>query len=344
MKNFTQLNEAVINDKNPGNGLDRLVTNHYTPIQNIITNVKNLFAARAGVVVSEGEDGVSLKMTCSKFVSKEAVDKVIYEVFYNENQSLASYIMSQGLDKITLVNIGQYYIVYFNPSDVASATLPGNTFEESKICATKEISNEDAELSYIKESEDEEEELEAEANKKIQDILNDKDKIKAAKALTEIIKKEITDMPENIYFSGVRDKDGTESVALRWKFTKKRPHDKESEITRSVMNIYGTGDDAIWIGDFDEDSIVTLPSDIEDIINNIIDFLGAEKTDNPSVFSFGEKTDDKKDDKKNDKKDDNKEEKKEDEEDVEDSKSRGDNEDDEHGTTASLEDNKLEIK
>ena len=55
MKVFSKyINEQCTTaDVNPGNSLMRTgVSNHITPIGNIVTNVKNLFATRLGVVAS----------------------------------------------------------------------------------------------------------------------------------------------------------------------------------------------------------------------------------------------------------------------------------------------------
>ena len=57
-----------------------------------------------------------------------------------------------------------------------------------------------------------------------------------------------------------------------------------------------------------------LPDEVKKLIENILELLGAEKTDDECVYSLDAKKDDKEDDKKDDKKDD--------EEDVEDDKSR----------------------
>ena len=64
MKKFSQFHEKitesyVTSDINPGNALSNTgVTNHYTPIGNILLTVKNIFATQMGIVVSIGEDGV----------------------------------------------------------------------------------------------------------------------------------------------------------------------------------------------------------------------------------------------------------------------------------------------
>ena len=37
------------------------VTNHLTPVENIVTNVRNFFSSQMSMVVSKAEDGFSLK-------------------------------------------------------------------------------------------------------------------------------------------------------------------------------------------------------------------------------------------------------------------------------------------
>ena len=77
MKRFTQLNENFT-EKNNGNALVNTgVTNHYTPVQNILTNINNLFCVRLSVVGTVAEDGVSIKLTSSKFISQKAVDEIL---------------------------------------------------------------------------------------------------------------------------------------------------------------------------------------------------------------------------------------------------------------------------
>ena len=110
-------------EKNVGNELYATsVTNHFTPVQNIITNINNLFCTRLSIVATIAEDGISVKLSSSKFTSEQEIDNLLYAQLYNDtNSSLAAYIISQGLDKITKVNLGGgYYVVYFGPSDIAT--------------------------------------------------------------------------------------------------------------------------------------------------------------------------------------------------------------------------------
>lgn len=299
MKKFTNVFETCVTaDVNPGNQLsDTGVTNHYTPIENIVTNVKNLYATHLGIVASVAEDGVSVKLQSSKFVNKEAINSVLSERFnnsvYNKDMSLYTYILSQGLDSIKMVPIGQYYIVYFSPSDIKTAEPGvepiGNSTSACEELENSNISVQEVELQSLTIfNEDDDQELEDENKKQLIAILDNKDKVKAAKQLEALVSKAMN-LPREYYFAGVKDKDGEESIALRWKYTKKRPHNKTSEQTRSLINIFGTGDDAIWIGDFDKDAMFKLPKEVITLINNILEMLDAEKTNNPCIYAINMK-------------------------------------------------------
>ena len=89
------------------------------------------------------------------------------------------------------------------------------------------------------------------------EIINSKDKVKAAKQLELLVAQEM-ELPREYYFAGVKSKDGDESIALRWKYVKKRPHNKSSEVTRSLMNIFDMSKEGIWIQDYVKDSLVMI--------------------------------------------------------------------------------------
>lgn len=339
-------------DKNPGNGiLGTGVTNHYTPIQNIITNVKNLFAVHLGVVVGLGEDNVSIKLHSSKFVDEQSINKVLYEPLFNDYKTLDSYIREQGLTKVTKVNLGMYYVVYYSPNDIAQAANPVAQ-EPNAVAATcddcgcgccpcpqeaKESLLDEFEMSPIIKEDEDEEEMKDVTLEKILELIDSKDKVKAAKQL-EILVAQQMELPREYYFAAIKFKSGDEAIALRWKYTKKLPTGQSSEIVRSIMHIFGKGDKAIWVQDFDKESLVKLPDDVKKLIESILELLDADETDDPAVFKLtGERKErkDKKDDKKeedDDKKDDKKEEdkkddKKEDDDDSESDDDRGDDSD-----------------
>ena len=335
MKRFSNyVNEGcVTSDVNPGNAYSNTgVMNHLTPVGNIVTQIRNLFSPIIGVVASVAEDGFSVKLNSSKFTSQEEVNKLLYDTTIIPGTCLANYIQQQGLTEIKIVNVGQFFIVYFCPNDIKAAN--GGKEPSNVNLAVKEMQEYNIEetelLSVIKESDDDEE-LKDITKEKITELINSKDKVKAAKQLELLVSQEL-ELPREYYFAGVKSKDGDESIALRWKYTKKRPHNKTSENVRSIMNIFDMTKDGIWVQDFDKDSMVTLPEEVEKLIHTILDFLGASETDNPCVWSLAEsenkkeKDDESKDDDKN--KDDNKKDNGNDLlDDEEDDSSRGDDDD-----------------
>lgn len=304
MKTFSNfvknINEnCTTSDVNPGNGIGLGVTNHLTPVQNIVTNLRNLFTPINGVVATIAEDGFSVKLHSSKFINKEETEKFLFAPVY-QNQSLYSYIVAQGLDNMKMINLGQYIVVYFGPKDIKAAN-PG---EEPNTCSVAcqemlEMNITEAEIMTINESDDDEE-LEQVAKANLRAIIASQDKVKAAKQFAILVGQQIT-LPQDYYFAGVKSQDGDESIALRWKYIKRKPHNKSVEITHSLMNIFGDGEDAIWIGDFDNNAKFLLPEDVKELIESILELLGATKTDDPCVYKITDEivntnSDDKKDD------------------------------------------------
>ena len=322
MKIFIDFNKAltgklvgescITSDVNPGNALSTTgVTNHYTPVQNILTNVKNLYACRMSIAASLAEDGFSIKLNSSKFVSEDEIRRMLYTPLDRTTIPLAQYIISQGLDSVKMIKVGDFYVVYLSPKDIKAAE-PGLEAPqaEAPVKEMLDYNIEEAEITTITEDEDDEE-LEDITKKELSKLIDEKDKVKAAKQFMQIVSQQM-ELPREYYFAGVKDKDGKESIALRWRYTKRRPHKKTTEVTRSLINIYGNDKDGVWVGDFDEKAYFKLPDEVKKLIENILELLGAEKTDDECVYSLdANKKDDKKDDTKKD-----------DEEDVEDDKSR----------------------
>lgn len=337
MKRFSEFNKAMQNtsveegcvtsDVNPGNALsDTGVTNHYTPVQNILTNVKNLYSCRMSIAATLAEDGFSIKMNSSKFTSEEEIKKLLYTPLDRTTIPLAQYITSQGLDKIKTIKVGDFFVVYFSPKDIKAAQ-PGleSPQKETPVKEMLDYDIYEAEMYTIMEDEDDEE-LEDITKNELSKLIDEKDKVKAAKQFMQIVSQQM-ELPREYYFAGVKDKDGKESIALRWRYTKRRPHKKTAEVTRSLINIYGNTKDGVWVSDFDEKSMFQLPDEVKKLVENILDLIGAKKTDDACVYSLdkkddGKKDDDKNDDKKDDKKDEDTSSKKDDEEDVEDDNSR----------------------
>ena len=329
----------------PGNQLNTTgVTNHYTPIQNILTNVKNLFCLLLGVVAEVGEDNVSIKLSSSQFISKQKTEEILWRAMYNDvftygTSSLYGYITSQGLPTVTFINLGGYYVVYFSPNDIKTAEDPNKMALNAMPEAANESMLDEFEIGTFIKEDDSEEEMKSETVSKVLELLDGPDKVKAAKQLELLVSKEIQ-LPREYYFSAIKFKSGEEAIALRWKYTKKMPFGKTEgdgeykettvENTRSLMHIFGKGEKAIWVQDFDEDSLVELPEEVKKLIQSILDLLEAGETDNPSVFSLtGERKERKDDDENKDEdddnnKDDDKGSKSDDDDDSEDDDSRGD--------------------
>ena len=355
MKRFSvYLNEGcTTSDVNPGNLYSNTgVMNHLTPVGNIVTQVRNLFTPLTGIVASVGEDGFSVKLNSSKFTTKEEVNSVLYDTTIMRGTTLASYITSQGLEHMKIIPIGQFFVVYFCPSDIKGA-VPGQEPEPSKFPCTEmqqydieEVEmvslNENFDDSLVVESDDDEE-MEDLTHKKVVELITSKDKVKAAKQFELLITQEI-ELPRDYYFAGVKSKDGDESIALRWKYTKKRPHGKTTEMTRSLMNIFDTSKEGIWVQDFDKDSYFNLPEEVKKLIENILDFIGAKKTNNPSVWSLEDVKDEDEEGKDKDEKDENdsKEDSSEDKDEKKEEKSE-DNKEEKSDDEDKKEDDKLEL-
>ena len=334
MKTFSKLNEsAKTTDTQPGNDLaNKGITNHYTPIENILTNVKNLFALKLGVVAAIGEDNVSLKLHSSKFVDDQSINSVLFEPV-DRFTNLYSYITSQGLNKMTKVDLGQYTVLYFSPTDVKTAQDPQKMVNvPTTVVATESFENEI--VNMIKED-DSEEEMKDVTLEKFLELIELKDKVKAAKQLELLVSQQI-ELPREFYFAAIKFKTGEEAIALRWKYTKKLPTGQSTESVRSIMHIFGKGDKAIWVQDYAKESIVQLPDEVKKLIDNILEMIDAEKTDDPAIFKLtGERKEreDQKDkdkdenDENNDNKDDDAKEKKSEDDDDEDDNSRGDDTD-----------------
>ena len=343
MKRLSRIiNEGI----QPGNQLNKTgVTNHYTPIQNILTNVKNLFCLLLGVVAEVGEDNVSIKLSSSQFISKQKTEELLWRAMYNDvftygTSSLYGYITAQGLPVVTFINLGGYYVVYFSPNDIKTAEDPNKMALNTMPEAANESMLDEFEIGTFIKEDDSEEEMKSETVSKVLELLDGPDKVKAAKQLELLVSKEIQ-LPREYYFSAIKFKSGEEAIALRWKYTKKMPFGKAEgdgeykettvENTRSLMHIFGKGEKAIWVQDFDEDSLVELPEEVKKLIQSILDILEAGETDNPAVFSLTGERKERKDDKgnedKNDEDEDNKNNPKNtsDDEDDEDDDSRGDN-------------------
>ncbi len=329
MKRFSEhIKESKINNVVTfGNSLNNGVTNHYTPVQNILTNIKNLFCQLLGVYAEVAEDGFSIKLSSVQFTSEQKTSEILHRPMYNDafsygTSSLEGYIMSQGLRKVTLINLGSYYVVYFSPEDIKAAQSPINMENNVKgytsvgeysgeccpnPCEMKESLYDEFELCYLKEKEDNSDDQNnndsssdkpnntdnssndnsnSDSDDKISEILNSEDKVKAAKQLEILISQKIQ-LSREFYFTAIKFKNEDEAIALRWKYDKKLPNGKSTENVRSIMHIFGTGENAIWVQDYAKDSIVELPKEIKKLIENVLKILGAKSTNDPAIFNLG---------------------------------------------------------
>lgn len=291
MKTFSKhINESgcTTADVNQGNSLFNTgVTNHLTPIGNILTNVKNLFSVHLGIVAAIAEDGVSLKLHCSRFKDLKSIKEILYNREIVNGTCLADYIKSQGLDICKPINVGQFYVVYFSPSDIAIAQ-PGVDPEQNELPCTEQLFNEVEILDLL--TEDEEEELIDDSKKDLTEILSAKDKVKSAKKLSELIAKEIS-LPKEYYFAAVKDKAGNESIALRWKYTVRGGKNQKIEMVKSLINIYDMSKDGVFVQDFDKNSNFKLPDEVKTLIDNVLKFIDAKKTSDECIFSLSDKDD-----------------------------------------------------
>ena len=217
-------------DSNPGNTLNCLgVSNHYTPINNILIAIRNLICYRLGIIAEPGEDEVSIKLHSSRFTDDESIKAMLYDKI-DRFTSLDSYIKSQGLTKRTIVDLGAYKVVYYSPEDIKQAEnpevmaqVPDVDMEPTTEC-----------LENIKTI------LEEQDSDKVDwiDILSNEDKNVAAALFYDKIKNKI-DLPENYYYvKATKDANGNTCVAIRKKYEFRKPFDENIEKVKSIINIY----------------------------------------------------------------------------------------------------------
>ena len=359
MKRFTEHIKETFNEVKPGNQLLKTgVTNHYTPIQNILTNINNLFCLTLGIVASVGEDGVSIKLSSSQFTTQEKTNELLWRSLYNDvftygTSSIQGYITAQGLTKVTTINIGGYYIVYFSPNDIATAEDPVCMAARCECpcpCETCECLYDEFEFNHIYEGDDQNQDdqnkdddlgqdnknqdIDGAKHKEdpkpnevtIEDVLNNEDKVKAAKQL-EILISQAINLPRDYYCSAIKFKNDDEAIALRWRYEKKLPTGKSTENTRSILHIFTGEDKKIWVQDYAKDSIVELPKEVKTLIENVLKFLKAEKTEDPAVFTLGKSSDDSKDQNDEQNQDDNQDNQNDDDQNKDDKKNKKDKKD-----------------
>ena len=128
-------------------------------------------------------------------------------------------------------------------------------------------------------------EIEDTTKKDIRQLLASNDKVKAAKAFAEILKQNMR-MPENYYITAVRDEDGNESVALRYKHDVRKPFGKTATVTKTLVNIYGLGDNGIWVNDADNPN--GMDQELKGVIDDMLGFIGVRRTGDACCFTIAE--------------------------------------------------------
>lgn len=260
-------------DSNPGNSLDCLgVTNHYTPINNIIVAIRNLICCRLGIIAEPGEDGVSIKLHSSKFTDEESINALLYNKI-DRFTSLDSYIAMQGLTKRTIVDLGAYKVVYYSPEDIKQAENP----EVMAQVPDTDIEPTTEGLKNIKTI------LEEQEDKSVNwvELFNNEDKTVAAALFQDKIKDKI-ELPINYYVKATKDANNNVCVAIRKKYDFRKPFGETIEKIKSIINIYSP--DNIWVPGY-QDCIILSEIDKE-IIENVLDIINAKETDDKCKFTL----------------------------------------------------------
>lgn len=287
------------------------VMNHYTPIENILTNVKNLFCLPLGILAQVGQDGYSIELTSTDFISLDKINELLTRPMFNDvfttgTSTLKGYIMSQGLPRMTAVNTGSFFVVYFSPDDIKAADSSTELCRQNDCPVppqVKESLYDEFEMTSLLTEEDNSNDDSKSDDKPKDDsdmittILNDTDKIKAANQLETVVSQKIS-YPRDYYFTAIKFKNGDEAIAFRWRYVRELPTGNSTETTRSLIHIFGLGDKAIWVQDYSKDSMVQLPDEAKKLIDNILNALGAKKTSDPSIYSLGKSDSNKEEDNK----------------------------------------------
>lgn len=286
MKTLSSLRESVLREnlsKNPGNGIG--LSNRYTPINNIVVDLKNYFGTAFGIVVTQGQ-GTAIELRCSRWISKKEVENDLYNSIV-AGSNIYQYTYSKGLQDMAIIQEYDRYMVVFYSKEVAdgNADLIELAKSEQDI-PTSKATYEGFDFEIVKQckiNEEEEEEMEDTTYKKLDEILSMDDRVKAAVKFSDLVSTQMN-LPPDYYFKAVKDKEGNESIALRYKTSKRRPFGKKAEVITSIMNIYGYGDEAIWIGGYDDPD--SMPDDQKQLLDNLLKFLGAEKTTDVCVYQL----------------------------------------------------------
>lgn len=275
-------------DSNPGNSLDCLgVSNHYTPINNILIAIRNLICCRLGIIAEPGEDEVSIKLHSSKFTDEESINAILYDKI-DRFTSLDSYIRMQGLTKRTIVDLGSYKVVYYSPEDIKQAENPEVMAQVPDVDIEPTTECLETIKTILEEQQD---------NDKVDwiEILGDEDKNVAAALFFDKIKNKV-DLPENYYVKATKDANDNKCVAIRKKYEFRKPFDEKIEKVKSIINIYSP--ENIWVSGYQD--CITL-SDVDSrIIEKVLNLINAQKTDDKCKFTLVVKQDEETKDKDDD--------------------------------------------
>ena len=262
-------------DSNPGNSLDCLgVSNHYTPINNILIAIRNLICCRLGIIAEPGEDEVSIKLHSSKFTDEESINAILYDKI-DRFTSLDSYIRMQGLTKRTIVDLGSYKVVYYSPEDIKQAENPEVMAQVPDVDIEPTTECLETIKTILEEQQD---------NDKVDwiDILGNEDKNVAAALFYDKIKNKI-DLPENYYYvKATKDANDNKCVAIRKKYEFRKPFGEKIEKVKSIINIYSP--DNIWVSGYQD--CITLSDTDSRIIEKVLNLINAQKTDDNCNFKL----------------------------------------------------------
>lgn len=261
-------------DSNPGNSLDCLgVSNHYTPINNILIAIRNLLCCRLGVIAEPGEDEVSIKLHSSKFTDENSINAILYDKI-DRFTSLDSYIRMQGLTKRTIVDLGSYKVVYYSPEDIKQAENPELMAQVPDVDIEPTTESLKAIKAILEEQEDD-------YTTDWVDILSNEDKNVAAALFYEKIKNKV-DLPENYYVKATKDANDNKCVAIRKKYEFRKPFGEKIEKVKSLINIYSP--DNIWVSGYQD--CITLSDTDSRIIEKVLNLINAQKTDDCCKFTL----------------------------------------------------------
>ena len=261
-------------DSNPGNSLDCLgVSNHYTPINNILIAIRNLICCRLGIIAEPGEDEVSIKLHSSRFTDEESINAMLYDKI-DRFTSLDSYIRMQGLTKRTIVDLGSYKVVYYSPEDIKQAENPEVMAQVPDVDIEPTTECLETINTILEEQQD---------NDKVDwiEILGNEDKNVAAALFLDKIKNKI-DLPENYYVKATKDANDNKCVAIRKKYDFRKPFDEKIEKVKSIINIYSP--ENIWISGYQD--CITLSDTDSNIIEKVLNLINAQKTDDNCIFTL----------------------------------------------------------